>query len=101
MASRCTGRFLNLASDELLAEHWFWDRSLSGGIFVEHGVHFFDLFEGWFGVGRVESAQVGIRPGTAIEEHVNCTVRYGDATLVNFYHGFHQAGRMEIVRNSG
>jgi predicted dehydrogenase len=90
------GSFENYASDENLpAEHWFWDRGKSGGIFVEHGVHFFDLFAGWLGRGRVEAAQVGVRPGTAIEEHVHATVRYGDAALVNFYHGFHQAGRMD------
>jgi predicted dehydrogenase len=90
------GTFENYASDENLpAEHWFWDRGKSGGIFVEHGVHFFDLFAGWLGRGRVEAAQVGVRPGTAIEEHVHSTVRYGDAALVNFYHGFHQAGRMD------
>jgi predicted dehydrogenase len=90
------GSFENYASDENLpAEHWFWDRSKSGGIFVEHGVHFFDLFAGWLGHGRVEAAQVGVRPGTAIEEHVHCTVRYGDTALVDFYHGFHQAGRMD------
>ena len=42
------GTFENYASDENLpADHWFWDRSKSGGIFVEHGVHFFDLFDGW------------------------------------------------------
>jgi predicted dehydrogenase len=35
--------FENLASDEHLgADHWFWDREVSGGILVEHGVHFFD-----------------------------------------------------------
>ncbi len=90
------GSFENYASDENLpAEHWFWDRSKSGGIFVEHGVHFFDLFAGWLGPGQVEAAQVGIRPGTGIEEHVQCTVRYGDTALVNFYHGFHQCGRMD------
>ena len=90
------GTFENYASDENLpAEHWFWDRSKSGGIFIEHGVHFFDLFTGWFGKGKVEAAQVGVRPGTSIEEHVQATVRYGDSALVNFYHGFHQAGRMD------
>jgi predicted dehydrogenase len=90
------GTFENYASDENLpAGHWFWDRTKSGGIFVEHGVHFFDLFAGWFGPGRVEAAQVGVRPGTAIEEHVNATVRYGGGGLVNFYHGFHQTGRMD------
>jgi predicted dehydrogenase len=90
------GSFENDASDENLpAGHWFWDRAKSGGIFVEHGVHFFDLFEGWLGCGRPEAAQVGVRPGTAIEEHVQSTLRYGEAALVHFYHGFHQAGRMD------
>jgi predicted dehydrogenase len=92
------GSFENYASDENLPpEHWFWDRSKSGGIFVEHGVHFFDLVAGWLGPGTVEAAQRGLRPGSSppIEEHVHCTVRYNPDVLVNFYHGFHQAGRMD------
>lgn len=90
------GSFENYASDENLpAEHWFWDRTRSGGIFIEHGVHFFDLFAGWLGSGRIEAAQAGVRPGTAIEEHVHATARHGDVALVNFYHGFHQTGRMD------
>jgi predicted dehydrogenase len=90
------GYFENYASDENLPpEHWFWDRSKSGGIFVEHGVHFFDLFAGWLGRGEVVAAQKSIRPGTTIEEQVQCTVRYGATALVNFYHGFHQPGRMD------
>jgi predicted dehydrogenase len=93
------GSFENYASDENLpAEHWFWDRAKSGGIFVEHGVHFFDMFAGWLGEGRVEAARVGIRPGTSIEEHVGCTLRYGETALVDFYHGFHQTGRMDRQR---
>ncbi|OJW05625.1 MAG: dehydrogenase [Planctomycetales bacterium 71-10] len=90
--------FENYASDENLGPaHWFWDRSKSGGIFVEHGVHFFDLFAGWLGRGEVVSAQRGIRPGSSppIEEQVQCAVRYKDDVLVNFYHGFHQPGRMD------
>jgi predicted dehydrogenase len=107
--------FENYASDEFLPpEHWFWDRGKSGGIFVEHGVHFFDLFAGWLGPGKVEAAQVCLRPGTAIEDQVQCTVRYSDRTpspqplsptpgergrgegvLVNFYHGFTQPSRMD------
>ena len=59
------GTFENYASDENLPpEHWFWDRSKSGGIFIEHGVHFFDLFAGWLGPGTVAAAQIGIRPGS-------------------------------------
>jgi predicted dehydrogenase len=92
------GTFENYASDENLPpEHWFWDRSKSGGIFIEHGVHFFDLFAGWLGPGTVAAAQIGVRPGSSppIEEHVQCTVRYAPDILVNFYHGFHQTGRMD------
>ena len=47
------GYFENYASDEVLTEqHWFWDEEKSGGIFIEHGVHFFDMFSGWLGEGR-------------------------------------------------
>ena len=92
------GYFENYASDENLPpEHWFWDRTRSGGIFIEHGVHFFDLFAGWLGPGTVVAAERCVRPGTSppIEEQVQCTVRYGPTVLVNFYHGFHQTGRMD------
>ncbi len=92
------GYFENYASDENLPpEHWFWDRSRSGGIFIEHGVHFFDLFGGWLGPGTVVAAERSIRPGSSppIEEQVQCTVRYGPTVLVNFYHGFTQTGRMD------
>jgi predicted dehydrogenase len=90
------GYFENYAADEgLAAGHWFWDRDKSGGIFIEHGVHFFDLFSSWLGGGEVVSAQAARRPGTEIEEQVQCTVRYRDGVLVNFYHGFHQPGRLD------
>ena len=47
------GFFENYASDENLdADHWFWDEKKSGGIFIEHGVHFFDMFSGWLGNGK-------------------------------------------------
>lgn len=90
------GWFENYASDEgLSAEHWFWDREKSGGIFIEHGVHFFDLFEGWLGEGSVVAAQRVLRPSSGIEEQVQCTVRYASGPLVNFYHGFTQPSRLD------
>ena len=90
------GYFENYASDENLpAEHWFWDPEKSGGIFIEHGVHFFDMFAGWLGAGEVVAAQASRRRGTNIEDQVQCTVRYGDEVHINFYHGFQQTGRMD------
>jgi predicted dehydrogenase len=105
------GYFENYAGDEGLSpEHWFWDREKSGGIFIEHGVHFFDMFAGWLGEGKVISAQILKRPNSSdIEDQVQATVEYGDEAtgestapadrrgkkLVNFYHGFTQTGRMD------
>jgi predicted dehydrogenase len=90
------GRFENFASDEGLGpNHWFWDREKSGGIFIEHGVHFFDLFEGWLGQGEVVAAQRSLRPGSDVEEMVQCTVRHAGGALVNFHHSFTQTGRLD------
>jgi len=87
--------FENYATDEFLSpEHWFWDKSKSGGIFIEHGVHFFDIFEGWLGKGEVIAAQSSHREDITIEDQVQCTVRYGNV-LVNFYHGFTQPARLD------
>ena len=75
------GSFENYASDENLPpEHWFWDRSKSGGIFVEHGVHFFDLFAGWLGPGRSRRRSVDCVPALAADRgacpvHASATAR--------------------------
>lgn len=58
-------------------------------------MHFFDLFEGWLGRGEVVAAQSVRRPGSGLEEQVQCTVRYPTGVLVNFYHGFTQPGRLD------
>ncbi len=86
------GFFENYASDEQLhPDHWFWNVEKSGGIFIEHGVHFFDLFSGWFGNGELVHALQIQRSGVNAEviDRVQATVLYGDAP-VNFYHGFNQ-----------
>lgn len=86
------GFFENYASDENLGiDHWFWDETKSGGIFIEHGVHFFDLFSGWLGKGEVVKALQIRRPGInkKITDRVHATVMYKRGT-VNFYHGFDQ-----------
>jgi len=86
------GFFENYASDEkLVPEHWFWDEEKSGGIFIEHGVHFFDMFSGWLGKGELISAFEVHRPGVTgrFMDRVQADVLYKDGP-VNFYHGFNQ-----------
>jgi predicted dehydrogenase len=105
------GFFENYASDEFLGpSHWFWDPAKSGGIFIEHGVHFFDLFSGWLGDGKLLHALQLRRPAgptpaapihaaapiptnpipaAPIIDRVQATVLYNTGP-VNFYHGFDQ-----------
>lgn len=93
------GFFENYASDEFLnPAHWFWEEEKSGGIFIEHAVHFFDLFEGWFGRGQLVNALEMKRKNSPIHDktadRVQAVVQYGDA-IVNFYHGFDQPKRLD------
>ncbi len=75
--------FENYAGDEQLSPmHWFWDRRRSGGIFLEHTVHFFDLHDWWFGSGEVLAAHAETRPGTEQQDRVWCQARYEGGTLV-------------------
>ena len=89
--------FENDASDEDLGDdHWFWDERRSGGIFVEHGVHFFDA-----------AAMLLVRPATAVQassarragtglvDLVSATASHGDDVLATHTHSFTHAHRCE------
>ncbi|MCW3816366.1 Gfo/Idh/MocA family oxidoreductase [Micromonospora sp. DR5-3] len=89
--------FENDASDEDLGpEHWFWDERVSGGIFVEHGVHFFDAADALVGA-TPESVQgiLGHRTGADLVDLAVATTRYPDGAVATFAHGFSHAHRCE------
>jgi hypothetical protein len=91
------GYFENYASDEALNPgHWMWKPEISGGIFIEHAVHFFDMFEGWLGQGKLIASQKLKRPGYdgTIFSRVQSVGLYAGG-LVNLYHGFDQPKRMD------
>ena len=90
--------FENYASDEGLDDgHWFWDPLASGGIFVEHGVHFFDI------IGAIAGAPVKdvvgktwVRgDGTGKEDRVQALVTYENGVDASFYHAFNRPGALE------
>ena len=86
-------RLENMASDESLGpDHWFWDPAKSGGIFIEHATHFFDLHQWWFGAGEVVAAQ-GMSRGSKIDRV--CSQAVHGQVLASGYHGFDQADRMD------
>jgi hypothetical protein len=89
--------FRNDAGDEgLAADHWFWDRRKSGGIFIEHGVHFFDVY-GWL-IGAPPVAVHGLqlrRDDTDQEDVVHADVLYRNGVLGIFTHAFDKPSRLE------
>jgi len=90
--------FENYASDEGLGnDHWFWDLVASGGIFVEHGVHFFDIIGAIAGspardvLGRTWTRS----DGTDKEDRVQALVTYENGVEASFYHAFNRPGALE------
>ncbi|MCD4824986.1 MAG: Gfo/Idh/MocA family oxidoreductase [Phycisphaerae bacterium] len=96
LGSVLAARLTNCAGDTPLHnDHWFWEKSVSGGIFIEHGVHFFDLYRQWLGPGEVIASHTETRPGTTKEDRVMCTVRHENGALASHYHGFDQIALMD------
>jgi predicted dehydrogenase len=86
----------NLASDEHLGlDHWFWDREVSGGILVEHGVHFFDACA-WLLGSQPELVQAleAARPDSRVDTVLATASHPGGATA-SYAHSFARPQRAE------
>ncbi len=86
------------AGDSLPPEHWFWNWDLSGGILVEHGVHFFDLVHflvGRTGVQKVSGA-LG-RTGDRVDRMAAQVLHEGGLISAHF-HAFTRPGFAEETR---
>lgn len=87
--------FENFASDAgLPPEHWFWDKKKSGGIFVEHNIHFFDIFSQIFGRGNLSLAK-SFRRSKGVEDKVFAAVIYDDKVWANVTHSFSMPSLLE------
>ena len=87
--------FENDASDQdLHPGHWFWDESRSGGIFVEHGVHFFDAAAMLIDGAATSVQATAARRADGPIDLVSATVAHGDA-LATHTHSFTHAHRCE------
>lgn len=73
--------------DHMPPEHWFWDCSKSGGIWVEHGVHFFDVVNWLIGSPKTVKAINLKRKGENLIDKV-FGIALHDKTIVSYYHGF-------------
>jgi predicted dehydrogenase len=86
----------NHASNEALhADHWFWDRMQSGGIFVEHGVHFFDLASKLAGSRPALVSGCAHTMADGRQNRVQASVGYANGVLASFYHAFDRPAFLE------
>jgi predicted dehydrogenase len=93
--------FQNFAQ-HLPAGHWFWNREQSGGILVEHGVHFFDSY------GRIAGLPVKCAALQPSRESIEVAVWYKAAPEIpdgaartavgRYYHEFAFPGEMEYAQ---
>lgn len=66
----------------LPGDHWMWDTEKSGGILVEHGVHFFDAY------GQIAGAAEEVWGSAPRKEAVQVTVRYAGGAIGHYFHEF-------------
>jgi predicted dehydrogenase len=86
----------NNASNEALGpDHWFWDHAKSGGILVEHGVHFFDLCSQLTGSQANSVTGYGHTAADGRQDRVLAAVRYANGMLGMFYHAFDRRAIVE------
>lgn len=77
----------------LPGDHWMWDPERSGGILVEHGVHFFDAY------GQIAGAPEEAWGSAPRKEAVEVTVRYASGAIGRYYHEF--AWPQQVERTHG
>jgi predicted dehydrogenase len=88
--------FDNDASDENLPpEHWFWDEQRSGGIFVEHGVHFFDAAHLLLGTSPERVSALAARRADGTIDSVSATALHPGGVIATHTHAFTHADRCE------
>ncbi len=79
----------NYAQDETLPPtHWFWDERQSGGILVEHAVHFIDFTNACAGGTPQHVDGVSVRRTPQQEDRMLLTMVYDDGLVATQYHEF-------------
>jgi predicted dehydrogenase len=86
----------NYAQDAALpADHWFWDPKLSGGVLVEHGVHFFDIVNALSDQQYRDVYGCADARNESQRDRVAAMVKYDDGLIAHYYHAFSGPGIFE------
>ncbi|MFN6071528.1 MAG: Gfo/Idh/MocA family protein [Bacteroidota bacterium] len=88
----------NYAQDEqLLPEHWFWQKDRSGGILIEHAVHFIDLVH-FISPSKYKMVN-GLKHNRNAfqEDQIMANVLYENGLIATHYHSFARPGFFETT----
>jgi predicted dehydrogenase len=86
----------NYAQDAgLPPDHWFWKNEISGGILIEHGVHFFDIVNGLSGQHYQQVFGCSHDRNASQRDQVAAMVLYDDGLIGSYYHSFSGPGFFE------
>lgn len=89
----------NYAQDEQLPpEHWFWHPERSGGILIEHAVHFIDLVH-FFAPAKILKVN-GLKHNRnpQQEDQIMANVLYEGGLIASHYHSFARPGFFETTQ---
>jgi predicted dehydrogenase len=88
----------NYAMQDTVPEgHWFWNREVSGGILLEHGVHFFDLASWVLDTKAVDTCAMGVERKPGMEDRVFAAVRYENDVIGTYWHSFSRPRELETT----
>jgi len=77
--------------------HWFWDRRVSGGILIEHGVHFFDMTSWILGSSAREATGLSVWRNPEQEDRMFAAVRYQNDVIGTYWHSFTRPMALETT----
>lgn len=89
----------NHAQDETLPDsHWFWNPAVSGGILIEHAVHFIDLVH-YMAPHEVTAVSGFVHKRDRLrEDRVMANILYDNGLMATHYHSFYLPGFFEFTR---
>ncbi len=88
----------NYAQDQQLPlSHWFWDHHRSGGILVEHAVHFIDLVHYLAPAKALAVNGLKHNRNPQQEDQIMANVLYEGGLIATHYHAFSRPGFFETA----
>lgn len=88
----------NYAMQDTVPEgHWFWNPEVSGRIFLEHGVHFFDLASWMIKSPAQKTCAMTVERKPGMEDRVFASVKYENGVIGTFWHSFSRPRELETT----